>query len=126
MVDNKTLEFDTSYDNLDVEEVIINGESEVIKADEVTPFDVIRKMAEGLGQTINEPKANCKECYGRGYIGRDSESKAPIPCRCIYNDFDSAQNTAMYNKTRPVSRAQRRQMERNFKKQMKKMKRSMS
>lgn len=126
MTDNNTLfDLGTSYDNVETEEVLINGNSEVVEAQDVTPFDVIRKLAEGLGQTIKDPKPNCKDCYGRGYTGRDASTKAPIPCHCIYDDFTSAQNTAMYEKTRPISRKERRAMQRNMKKQIKKMRKGL-
>ena len=28
------------------------------------------------------PKKNCKHCFGRGYVGRDSETGGFINCRC--------------------------------------------
>ena len=30
------------------------------------------------------PKKNCKKCFGRGFIGRDSETQELIPCRKCY------------------------------------------
>lgn len=30
------------------------------------------------------PKKNCKRCYGRGYVGRQPDTKELIPCRKCY------------------------------------------
>ena len=129
MNNDNLFDIDTSYDNIQVDEMLINGDSNVISPDEVpevSPFDVIRKMADAIGQEIKDPNPSCNECYGRGYIGRDAGSKSPIPCRCIYHDFNSQSNTDMYEKHRKPSRADRRKMDRNLKKQMKKLKRGIA
>lgn len=36
-----------------------------------------------LGVKFNTPIYNCKKCYGRGWIGKDSKTQEPIPCPCI-------------------------------------------
>lgn len=30
------------------------------------------------------PKKNCKRCYGRGFVGRDSQTNQLVPCRKCY------------------------------------------
>jgi hypothetical protein len=30
------------------------------------------------------PKASCKKCYGRGFVGKNSTTKELIPCRKCY------------------------------------------
>ena len=30
------------------------------------------------------PKENCKRCFGRGYVGKDTATKELIPCRKCY------------------------------------------
>jgi len=30
------------------------------------------------------PKKNCKRCYGRGFVGKDSATNELIPCRKCY------------------------------------------
>jgi len=110
---NENLEFDTSeYTGITVEDVYIDNNQSVITTDDlkITPFDVIKAHAEKLGVSVVDPKANCKKCYGRGYIGRDSVSKAPVPCSCIYVDTNDSKNQYMYNVTRKRSRKERRQM----------------
>jgi len=34
----------------------------------------------------NEPKSNCKKCYGRGYIGKEVKSHLKVACRCLYKN----------------------------------------
>lgn len=30
-----------------------------------------------------KPKSNCRQCYGRGYTGRDSKNHLYILCSCV-------------------------------------------
>lgn len=50
----------------------------------INPWDVIKHVAKLTNTLIQEPKPNCKHCYGRGYIGKYSETGEPIACKCIY------------------------------------------
>jgi hypothetical protein len=34
-----------------------------------------------------KPKASCRHCYGRGYIGTDAKTKKKVMCRCVQKDF---------------------------------------
>lgn len=122
-VDDNIIDIDTNYDFGELNEAYVDESGTVLDKEDmpqVTPFDVIKKHAEMLGQEINDPKPNCNDCYGRGYIGRDSATKAPIPCRCIYNDYTNAQNTMMAQRMMGMSRSERRKMERQYKKQLRK------
>lgn len=77
----------TQYDLPKNRDEFININSgEVVKQDIIDPMDVIRKVAEKTGTKIQNPNPKCKfkGCYGRGYIGRDAKTKAPIPCKCIF------------------------------------------
>lgn len=37
----------------------------------------------------NEPKTNCKKCYGRGFIGNDAITYIKISCKCLYKNQPS-------------------------------------
>jgi len=72
------------YDAPETSEGIIDTKTgETKKAEDVTPFDVIKTVAEQSGIEIRDPRKGCKHCYGRGYIGRLVETQQPIPCNCI-------------------------------------------
>jgi len=116
------IDINNSYNEITPNNVIIGSDNSVITEQQlqITPYDVIKSMADKLGQTIKEPKSNCKHCYGRGYIGRDSESHAPIPCSCIYSDDAKEKNDYMYQRMHHKSREERRLFERQLKSQMKK------
>lgn len=34
------------------------------------------------GVTFGNPRKGCKKCYGRGYIGKNTETGMPIMCSC--------------------------------------------
>jgi len=112
-----TLNYDEVYDPVPIDDVYVDSTNTVVTAEDlkITPFDVIKAHAEKLGQTIVDPNPSCNDCYGRGYIGRDVMSKAPIPCRCIQPDYNSQQNQYIFNRTRKYSRKERRQMMKNNK-----------
>lgn len=110
VVDNVEALFDSTGKAIDPSDV------------KIPPFDVIKAMANALGQTINNPKPGCKHCYGKGYVGRDSKNKAPIPCLCIYPSDKKAENDRMFERTKHMNRSERRQWEKTLKQQMKKNK----
>lgn len=70
------------------------------------PLEVIQAAAQGIGLVLNDPKPNCKHCHGRGWTGRNAETKEPIPCSCIFPKYDSQrpQEPIML----PLNRKQRR------------------
>ena len=110
------------YNPIKKQEVFVDETNAIVTEEElgITPLDVIRKVAESIGQELCDPNPGCKKCAGRGYIGRNAETKAPIPCSCIQPNFDSAENVAMYNRTRKYSRKERRQLDRDNRKKSKK------
>ena len=110
-----------SYNKIDTVEVVFDGNNNPIEKENlvISPLHVIKRMAQTLGQTINDPNPNCKKCYGRGYIGRDNESKAPIPCLCLYEKSQVVSNKFIFDKTKHKSRAERRKFERYVSKRMK-------
>lgn len=91
----------------------------VVDKKDLKPFDIIRNVAIQTNTIINEPKEDCRRCYGRGYVGIDSFTKSPIPCLCIYptkSDNEKMQE-AMYDAGKINARPNRFQR-RNFKKEM--------
>ena len=117
MTDNQ-LNFNNDYDDIKIQEVFTNDtENSVVSETDllITPFDVIKKLATEMGQEICDPKSNCKHCHGRGFTGRDSKSKAPIPCKCIQPNFNDEKNVRLFNQTRKLSRQERRERDRKIK-----------
>ena len=77
-------------DYSDVEKVVtyIDPTSgNVIDPDTLGPWEKIKFISTQLGQTIDEPKKNCKHCYGRGYTALDVNTKNPVACSCIYKTY---------------------------------------
>lgn len=110
------------YQSIDNVEVIFDGNDNALSKEDIalTPIQVIKKMAKTLGQEINDPDPKCKKCYGLGYIGRDSKSKAPIPCLCMYSKDALSTNDHIHQRMRHKSRAERREIQRLMKKEIKK------
>ena len=69
------------------------------------PMEVIKAAAEGIGLVLNDPKPNCKHCHGRGWVGRNAETKEPIPCTCIFPKYESQRPAP---NILPMNRKQRR------------------
>jgi len=114
---DNTFNVNVDYDDIEVQEVFTSDtQDSVVSEDDllITPFDVIKKLATQMGQEIVDPKSNCKYCHGRGYTGRDSKSKAPIPCKCIQPNFNDEKNVRLFNQTRKLSRKERRQRDRQI------------
>lgn len=75
----------TKYDlPSEVESYVDVGKGSVVDKSNLNHFDVIKAIAEKTGTKIQNPKASCKKCHGRGWIGVDTISKSPVPCSCIY------------------------------------------
>ena len=68
----------------DVDKFIDTSKGEIVDKSKLTEFDVIKAIAKQTGTEIRNPRSGCKHCYGRGWIGKDWVTKAPIPCSCIY------------------------------------------
>jgi len=96
------------------DEFIDTKSGEIVKQENINPMDVIRKIAEKIGTKIQDPKKNCKHCFGRGYIGRDAKTKAPVPCNCIYpkaEGEDALNQQVAQEGMRKFTRQQRRRLE---------------
>ncbi len=116
--------FDASgYDAITPTEAIVDSENNVTVVEPsapVTPFDVIKATAEHIGQEVDDPNPSCKLCYGRGYTGRDLlNGGAPIPCKCVQPNFNNDASNQFYNRTRKYSRKERRRMDKDMKKRVK-------
>jgi len=83
------------------------AEEEMINLREADPMVIMRAAAEGMGIILNDPKPNCKKCYGRGYLGRKSDTGEPLPCTCIFPKYDRELGNVPLAYT-PVNRAERR------------------
>lgn len=59
-------------------------DGQVIDKDKLTPFQIIKSVAEQNGNKIKDPDKSCKHCYGRGFEGKDLKTQMPIPCRCLF------------------------------------------
>ena len=46
----------------------------------------VRKGFKPLIELDKEPDPNCKECFGRGWIGKDVDTEEVIPCKCVLSD----------------------------------------
>ena len=95
------------------DEFIDTKSGEVVKQENIDPMDVIRKIAEKIGTKIQNPNKGCKHCLGRGYIGRDTKTKAPVPCKCIYpkaEGEDALNQQIAQEGMRKLSRQQRRRL----------------
>lgn len=82
-------------------------ESEAVKKLlEMDPLEVIKASAEGIGLILKDPKSNCKHCHGRGWIGRNTITKEPIPCSCIFPKINNPSESG--KPYIPQNRAERR------------------
>ena len=75
-----------SYNLPEEEEIYVDEKDGSIKLDDdLSPFEKIQVIAKRNGVKVNEPKKNCKHCYGRGYTGFDiKQENYPVPCLCIF------------------------------------------
>lgn len=101
----------------------------VLDKKDLTPFQMIKAIAKQNNHSIKDPKDGCSKCYGRGYEGIDSETKMPIPCRCLFRGKTKTEKDAdiMYdNKNNPgkISRTQKRRMQQFLLKQFRIQKKS--
>jgi hypothetical protein len=134
MSHDEELEFGFDYDLPESKNVFIDvAKGEVIEKGEITPFQSMQAIAKQNGYDINEPKNSCKKCYGRGYIGKDSVTKMPLPCSCIYpvktpqeKENENLSDSKLTSGNPRISRKQKRDMKQRFLKYMKKNKNKIS
>lgn len=109
----------------DRDEFVDMSSGEIVGREKIDPFDVIRKVAEKTGTKIQDPKKNCKHCYGRGYTARDAKTKSPIPCSCIYPKLEgdaALERQYIESQFAKPSRKERRTMAKLTRKSIKKNK----
>jgi len=87
----------------------------VVKKEDMTPFQIIKAIAQQNSLSIKDPSKSCKNCYGRGYESIDSATKMPIPCRCLFRGKTDQEKMAeaMYDSKKNngrISRQQKRKM----------------
>lgn len=76
---------DAQYDvPEDADKFVDVKDGQVIDKDKLTPFQIIKSVAEQNGNKIKDPYKGCKHCYGRGFEGKDLKTQMPIPCRCLF------------------------------------------
>lgn len=120
--DSDSLLTDVKYDKpTDTNAYIDTTEGRIIKREDMTLWEIIKEIAKENETDIKDPKENCKHCLGRGYDGVDSETKMPVPCRCLFRgktkkeiETENAYDGGKLN--RKVTREQRRRMTRFLKK----------
>lgn len=59
------------------------------------PEDEVLSADEGQIPLLNNPKPNCKKCYGRGYTDKDHHRNTYTPCKCIIKNLDRPAYEAM-------------------------------
>ena len=86
---------------------------------EETPLDIIKKAAARAGIKLQDPKPNCKHCYGRGYIGVNQITGEPIACNCILPPMNDITRRAYETRAFvPHNRKERRMYEKLIRKAM--------
>jgi len=93
---NKELLGEEEYKAPAEQEIVVDSSTnETSNIRELPPLEQIRFAAEKYGIKINDPKPNCKSCYGRGFNGKRivnpnwEKEKAPleyepVPCTCLF------------------------------------------
>lgn len=112
--------FDSNEYKLDSQDQYFDtGSGELLDSKELTIFQKIKILAQKMGYEINDPKKDCRKCWGRGYTALKKDTHEPILCMCIFKPEDKAnmQNTP----TQKLSRVQRRRMSKLMRKRMKRI-----
>jgi hypothetical protein len=126
--------FEESVDNLltdskyDVPEsvnaYVDTTDGTVVKKEDLTPWEIIKSIAKQNNVEIKDPSKSCKHCFGRGFEGFETNTKMPVPCRCIYRGRteNKKESEALYDSTKltsKITRLQKRRMAKFFKQQFK-------
>ena len=96
MEDNKAPE---TYSQSDIPEKkihifsVVSGELFTVLESEVKNLD------DHQVPLLKPPRSSCKHCYGRGYKGKDINTKMYVICNCIINHIDFER----YNKDEVVA-----------------------
>jgi len=110
----------------DVDKFIDTAKGELVEKEKLTEWDVIKAVAKQNNVQLRNPNSGCKHCYGRGWIGKDSVTKAPIPCTCINIPKSPAEKMAeaQYDNKKNMPKMNRKslkQLKRLIKSEKKKM-----
>lgn len=115
----------TKYDVPDsADKFVDTKDGTVIDKKDLSPFQMIKAIAKQNNHNIKEPSKGCKKCYGRGFEGFDSETKMPVPCRCLFRGKSEQEKSAdmmydMKNHPGKITRSQKRKMQKILLKQFK-------
>jgi len=96
-------------------------DGKVIKREDLTPFQLIKAIADQNGYKIKNPDKSCRHCYGRGYEALDSKTQMPILCRCLFRGRtleEKRSDELKDSKQILVTRAQRRKIAKSLLKQI--------
>jgi len=122
----KQQSFEYRYDLPENKDAFVDTKKgEIVKKEDIDPFQSIKAIAKQTGTVIREPRSGCRHCYGRGYIGIESKTRMPIPCSCIYPPKSPNDKTKehMYDSNRInaiPNRAQRRALRLNTRRTLRK------
>jgi excinuclease UvrABC ATPase subunit len=89
----KLTDLSRQYHNTEIskdEAFFDSNTGEMLDRTKLPPLEQIKIAARSMGQTINEPKKNCKKCHGRGYTGFTLEGNIPVACSCIHEEYYKA------------------------------------
>lgn len=125
-VNNGVISYGQDYNLPESKEAYLDPtKGAIVDKKDISPFEIIKALAEQTGTIIQKPKSGCRSCHGRGYTSRDLKTQMPIPCACIYptkNDNDKI-NEKLYDDKRVNERlnnAQRRNLKKALMKEQKK------
>jgi hypothetical protein len=110
-----------NYDRPEDRSVLVDvKEGKVVDKKDVPYLEIIRAMAKKVGVEIAEPRKGCHHCYGRGYVGIDSKTKAPIPCSCLFRNRkpeEKVKDSVVQQTYTGWNRASKRKMAKNIRKE---------
>lgn len=77
-------------------------------------YKEIQNVAKEIGLVLKEPNQSCKKCFGRGWIGKDSNTGNPIPCKCIFKEAIGEREIGEFH-YKARNRQERREQHKNIK-----------
>ena len=99
----------------DVDGFVDADTGEILKREDMTPWQIIKAIAKQNNVQIRNPAKGCNHCYEKGYEGLDHSTKMPVPCRCLFRGKTEKEKQveAYYDAskmTKKISREQKRKM----------------
>jgi len=119
--------YDQDYKTPKVQDAYIDPtKGAVVDKKNISPFEIIKAIADQTNTKIKEPRKGCKHCYGRGYTSKDAKTEMPIPCSCIYPTKTPSEKAAdsMYDDKRingEINHDQKRRLKKFLMAEQKKM-----